>query len=361
MAGTKDITNQFLEAAVDPARWMDVLERLAHETGSDHAQIIGVGPSFSLEFNWVNDMDASAHAVADRAELMTPATNYRVAAGLTQSSRTISWEDRYEAIKPHLTDDAYLDMCNDLRIPFGCQTNLLVEADGLIGFALLRSDRNGPTDAETRALFASACAPAAAAVSLQAGLEREGYQLVAGAFEVMSVACFVLDRSMSVRAMSRAAEQLLSDGTLQLVDGRVTASSPGAQRRIGSATTAVMEGRAAAASVAAPDAAGMLMLKVHRLPSREWNMGFAPFAILIAKRPPGGSDADVAVLRDAYGLTVAEAEIAMLLRAGRTREAICAVRAITRETLRSHLRSLFSKLGVKKETEAIHLLHALLS
>lgn len=361
MAGTGNLADQFLEAAVDPARWISVLERLVLETRSDHAQLIGVGPSFSLGFNWVNDMDASAHAVADRAELMTPATNYRVAAGLNQPSRTISWEDRYEAIKPHLSDDAYLDMCNDLRIPFGCQTNLLVEADGLVGFALLRSERNGRTDAETRALFASMCAPASAAVSLQAGLERQGYQLVAGAFEVMSIACFVLDRSMSVRAMSRAAEQLLADGTLQLVDGRVTTSSPAAQRRIGGATAAVMEGRAAAASVAAPDAAGMLMLKWHCLPPREWNMGFAPYAILIAKRPPSGNAADVAVLREAYGLTAAEAEIAILLRMGRTRDAICEVRAITHETLRSHLKSLFSKLSVKRETEAIHLLHALLS
>jgi len=110
-----------------------------------------------------------------------------------------------------------------------------------------------------------------------------------------------------------------------------------------------------------PDAAGMLMLKVHRLPERAWNMGFAPFAILTAKRPLAGSSGDLAFLRDAYGLTATEAEIAMLLRQGRTRSQIREVRGITQETLRSHLRALFAKLGVKRETEAIHLLHALLS
>lgn len=360
MAKPQNIADQFLEAAVEPARWLDVLQHLAQQTRSDHAQIIGVGPSFSFGFNWVNDMDASAHAAADRAELMAPTTNFRVAAGVAQLPQTISWEDCYEAIKPNLVDDAYLDLCSDLHIPFGCQTNLLVDPDGLIGFALLRSQRNGPTDAETRALFASFCPSARAAVALQVALERESYKLVAGAFETMSVACFVLDRAMSVRALSRGAEGLLADGTLRLANGHVVAPSPVIQRRLAAASATVMEGRAAAASVAAPGPDGMLMVRVHRLPDREWNMGFAPFAVLIAKRPAAGDAADVAFLRDAYGLTISEAQIALLLRLGRTREEIRTARGITQETMRSHLRSLFAKLGVKRETQAIHLLHALL-
>ena len=116
-----------------------------------------------------------------------------------------------------------------------------------------------------------------------------------------------------------------------------------------------------ARNVAVADGAGVLMLKLHRLPAREWNMGFAPFAILVVKRSGGSSAADLEFLREAYGLTASEAEIALLLRAGRPRDSICAARGITRETLRSHLRALFAKLGVSRETEAIHLLHALLN
>ncbi|OWK28568.1 helix-turn-helix transcriptional regulator [Sphingomonas mucosissima] len=355
------IANQFLEAAIEPARWLDVLQRVAQQTQSKHAQIIGVGPSFSFGFNWVNDMDASAHAAADRAELMAPTINFRVAAGATRPPQTISWEDDYAALRPSLADQSYLDLCSDLDIPFGCQTNLLVEDDGLIGFALLRAHRNGPTDAETRAMFARVCASAGAAVALQVALERESYKLVAGSFEAMNLACFVLDRTMSVRAISRGADALLADGTLRLADGRVAAPSLAVQRRLTAAMATIGERRAGAASVAAPTPAGVLMLKVHRLPDREWNMGFAPFAILIAKRPPAADSADAAFLRETYGLTASEAEIALLLRLGRTRAQICTARAITGETLRSHLRSLFGKLGVRRETEAIHLLHALLS
>lgn len=361
MAEPQSLADQFLGAAVEPLRWLDVLERVAADTRSRHAQIVGVGPDFSFGFNWVNAMDASAHAAADRAELMTPATNYRVAAGVATSSQAIVFEDTYAAIRPRLASDAYLDLCSDLDIPNGCQTNLVEGAEGLIGFALLRSARDGPTTPETRALFATISASARTAASLQVALERESAKLVAGSFEAIDLACFVLDRTMRVRALSRGAEEVLARGALRLVDGWVSVPGTAAQRRLAGAMAAVMANRAAAASLAAPDGAGTLMMKLHRLPAREWNMGFAPFAILTVKRPLAACPTDVAFLRDGYGLTATEAEIALLLRQGRSRDQVREMRGITQETLRSHLRALFAKLGVKRETEAIHLLHALLS
>lgn len=355
------MADQFLEAAIEPARWLDVLERVAQQTRSDHAQLIGVGPAFSIGFNWVNGFDASTHAAADRPELLSPQINYRVAAGVGRRAQMLCWEDHYDAIKPDLAGDAYLDLCSDLSIPFGCQANLLAGRDGLIGFALLRSHRNGPTNADTRAQFARLSVAAGAAVSLQAAFEQESCKLLAGTFEALHIACFVLDRDMRVRALSDAAQALLSDGTLRLVDGHVTATSLAVQNRLAAAGAMVMERRAAAANVVAADPSGMLTLKFHRLPDREWDMGYAPFAVLIAKRPTDVDSTALALLRDTYGLTTSEAEIAVMLRAGRTRAQICAARGITPETVRSHLRALFGKLGVRRETEAIHFLHALLS
>lgn len=366
VAEPRGIANQFLEAAVEPARWLDVLQHVAAETRSQHAQIVGVGPDFGVGFNWVNGMDASAHAAADRTELMLPSTNYRVAAGVSTAPHDVVWENSYAALRPRLTSDAYLDLCSDLDIPNGCQSNLVAGADGLIGFSLLRSAREGPTDAATRAMFAAFSAAARVAASLQVALEQDGCKLVAGSFDAMDVACFVLDQRMRVRALSRAAEDLLTTGALRLVEGRVSSPAPQIERRLVAATQAVCHQGVAAASVAVPpqaraNEAGLVMLKLHRLPVRLWNMGFAPFAILTAKRRSVASERDLKLLRDDYGLTAAETEIAMLLRQGLSRAQIGDRRGIGAETLRSHLRALFGKLGVRRETEAIHLLHALLT
>lgn len=355
------IAEAFLAAAVEPQRWLGALELLADSTGSDHAQIIGIGPDYSLGFNWVNGMTPEDHVKFDRVELVTPATNFRVAAGLTAQTGAIVREDRYDALKPQLIDESYLDMCSDMRIPFGCQTNLRVDDGGLIGFALLRSQGTGATTPEAEAMFTAMRASAVAAVALQVALEREGHRLIAGGFNAMGTACFVLDRAMHVRAITLAAEALVRQGLIRLADGRINLPQPGEDRRLGAAFTAVAEGRALAGNVAVPDGAGLMVLKLHRLPVREWNMGFAPYAILVVKRSAGSGAVDLGFLRDTYALTATEAEVALLLRAGHTRDAICAARGITRETLRSHLRALFAKLGVSRETEAIHLLHAILS
>lgn len=359
MGRPEGIAEAFLAAAVEPQLWLGALERLASATGSDHAQLIGIGPSYSFGFNWVSDMDASAHAAADRPELLTPSANFRVASGIAAPLHSIIAEDRYASVQAQLTDDAYLDLCSDLQIPHGCQTTLLSGPQGLVGFALLRSHHSGPTDAVVRATFADACRSAGAAVALQVALERDGHRLVAGSFEAMGTACFVLDRAMIVRATTLPAEALLQEGELRLVDGRLSLAQAAEDRRLAGALNAIAGGAVPAASLVT-GGAGMLTLRVHRLPEREWNMGFAPFAIVIAKRPGGANAADLALIRASHGLTASEAEIALLLRAGRGRAEICTLRGITRETLRSHLRSLFGKLGVSRETEAIHLLHAML-
>lgn len=361
MGQRNTIAETFLAAAVEPERWLGALQLLAESTGSDHAQIIGIGRDYSIDFNWVSGMTPEEHAKSDRIELVAPTTNFRVAAGMTASPSAILREDRYEAVKPLLTDDAYLDLCSDLRIPHGCQTTLRSDDGGLIGFALLRSHLSGPTTVEAYETFADLRGAAVAATALQVALEREGHKLLAGGFDVMGTACFVFDRTMTVRAITAPAELLLGQGALRLSDGRLGAPDAVHDRRLGAAFSAVEAGRALAGTVAIPDGPGMMVCKLHRLPVREWSMGFAPFAIMVVKRSGGAGTVDLSLLRDTYGLTVSEAEIALLLRAGQARDSICIARGITRETLRSHLRSLFAKLGVSRETEAIHLLHALLN
>ncbi len=355
------ITDTFLAAAVQPQRWIDALELLADATGSDHAQLIGIGPGYSLGFNWANGLTEAERQLADADGMVSPDTNFRVAAGFDAPVGQIIREDRYQAVTPLLRDDRYLDLCRDLDIPFGCQTNVRVDDRGLIGFALLRSHRTGPTTPEAIDIFARAVDSAAAATALQTSLEQEAHQLIAGSFEAMDIACFVLDQRMTVHAMTRPAEALLRDGVMRLEGGRVTLPVPADDRRLASASNAVAAQRTLLGNVIVRTGAGMMVLKLHRLPAREWNMGFAPFAILVVNRPGGGSAAaDIAFLRDHHGLTTAEAEVALLLRAGHGRAAICAQRGITRETLRSHLRALFAKLGAHKETEALHLLHMML-
>lgn len=353
------LADAFLAAAVEPERWLGALGQLAAATRSDHAQLIGIGPRYALGFNWVSHMAEAVHTAFDSAELITPKRNFRVAAGAGQAAGMM-WEDHYDAIRPQLEDDAYVELCEEAGIPFGCQTNLRADADGIVGFALLRSRRSGRTGEDERAFFARARHGAHAAIALQVALEREGHRLVAGGFDAMGIAGFVLDRRMSVHGVTGHAQALLSQGVIGLSEGRVTLPHAADDRRLAIALQKLARLEASGAGIAVADGDGMMALTLHRLPLREWNMGFAPFAILVVKRNGAANPGDLAFLRDAFGLTVSEAEIALLLRAGHARSVICAARGIGQETLRSHLRAIFAKLGVSRETEAIHRLHTLI-
>lgn len=356
---------RFLAAAVEPERWLGALADAAATTRSDHAQIIGFGPDYGVTFNFVSGIDAAVLRAFETIDHGSPLVNYRVAASLSARAGAVVHESHYTAARGALVTDAYLDLVHDADIPHGCQADLRRDEHNLLGFALLRSERNGPTNAAVRADFAELRDYAVGAAALQVALEQEGHRLIAGSFDAMGIACFVLDARLRVRARTANADELLCKGVVRLIDGRVALPVAQEQRRLTAAMIALAEGRSLAGHIVVPDGdtwdvgGGVMTLKLHRLPTREWSMGFAPAAILVVKRSLHPGAIDVGVLRDTYRLTAAEAAIALALLAGRPRAEICVARGITRETLRTHLRTLFAKLGVNREADAIHLLHAI--
>lgn len=359
------VAEKFLAAAVEPDRWRSALSDVAAATRSDHAQIIGFGPDYDVTFNVVSGIDAGVLTKFDAIDHGSPLVNYRVAASVASDPCAVVHEAHYAMAKQGLVTDAYLDLVRDVDIPFGCQTDLRRDEHHLLGFALLRSERTGPTDAAVRADFADLRDYAASAAALQVALEREGHHLIAGSFDVMGIACFVLDKTLRVQARTASAEALLRDGVVRLIDGRVALPTADDQRRLAAAMNAIASGRSLAGHVIVPDdvaggTGGVMTLKLHRLPARDWSMGFAPAAVLVVKRSRYPGAVDVEVLRETYRLTAAEAAVALALLTGQPRAAICAARNISRETLRTHLRTLFGKLGVNREADAIHLLHAVL-
>lgn len=355
-----DKEDAFVAAALEPARWIAALEELAHATGSDRAQLIGFGTDYGVDFNWANG-DLS---IIEAFSHLPPELNFRVRANMAFPDAAIIDERHYAQTIPTLESDAYVELCRDWGILHGCQSNLRDSADGLIGLALLRSEATGPTDAPVRAMFDDARREAAAAVALQIALEKEGYRLIAGTFEAMHSACFVMDRTLKIRAMSPEGEALLSEGALTLTEGRLSASDARAARDIATALTDVATGAKRARRVLIAPAPAprqpVISLQIHRLPRRDWELGFAPFALAVATRPGAVRDDDGSGIRAAFGLTGAETAVALMLVRGQDREAIRAARGTSKETMRSHLRALFAKLGVRREADAVRLLSELL-
>lgn len=350
------VGDAFAAAALDDSFWMPALQALADATGSSRAQLVGIGGPANIPFNWVTGFPERALREFVEIGGGSPDVNPRVAASQLAAVMEVVHEDHYDRVTPEIQSDIYADFARDNDIPFGCQTALQIDRHGLIGLAVLRSERDGRTTPEQRAMFARVATHVRSAVRVQSALEHRGAAMVAGAFETLDAAVFVLDALGHVAAHTPAAERLLAGGRLRIVDHRLSAAPRGdgaaldhaIRRMIDAAdqpmTSLLLRG--------APDDE-MLVVDVSRLPRQPWSLGYRPSLLLVLRGSGRLHAARFDLLRDAHGLSRAEADIVLRLAAGDDRESIAAARGVSVQTVRTQLKTIFAKIGVRREVDLV--------
>jgi len=192
-------------------------------------------------------------------------------------------------------------------------------------------------------------------------IERALYSHV---MDRLSVGVVVLDSSGRVLKCSPGAKTALSrrDG-LQVQAGRLRAAT---QREDAQLQAAI---RAAAESSASGEAPVTKALNVSRS-ERIRGLGIVVQTIGRNARAPGCAAAVAVYLRDPeelaevesdlvrqlFDLTPAEAAVARRLASGLSLEEVAAALDISRNTARAHLRSIFSKSGISRQTELVRLM-----
>jgi DNA-binding CsgD family transcriptional regulator len=355
------VADEFAAAALDGSRWIGALRAMADATGSKHGQLIGIGGPRSIPFNWVSELDEKP--IRDFVAIGggSPEINPRVHAGTMTDVLEIAHEDHYEAALPHLKSNIYLDYSAEHDIPNGCQTKLSEDEHGLIGLALLRSERDGRTTPDVHALFAAIVPHARSAVRIHAALERDAPLLLAGALERMGSAAFICDAHGLIRAMTPAAERHLTSGALRGGGGVLTAPGAGDATAIAAAlAAAAMAPRGAdPISIALSGNERPLILDIAALPHLPWTLSLRP-RLLVLVRSARTNTGVSGLLQRAYALTGAEADIAIRLAMGEARSAIADAREVSLDTVRSQIKAIFAKLGVARETELAALVAPLL-
>lgn len=351
-----DWAEMFLSAALEPQNWESAIRTMARATGSRHGQLIGFGPG-AAAFNWISDIDDSIIAKTSAIDQTRPDLNFRVAADKLAGNPAIVHEAQYDVARQGLRSEDYLDLCSDFDIFDGCQTRLLAGQGGMIGLALLRDSNDGRSTQAQRDLFGQIAGHARNAVRLQRAIEHQGFALLSGTFEAMDRACWLLDGSGRVGGMTPRAEELLSTSRLRVRDGWLTSERAAENRAIMRAVRMVIDPPGLAADpVALADADGGvgIMLEIYPLPAKPWALPFAPRAIAVAK-VGAPSERHVQLLMRTFGLTPAEADIAIRLAAGQTRPDIARGRSVSTETLKVQLRSIYDKTGCSRESQLVRI------
>ena len=346
------LADAFAAAPFTEGGWKSGLDTLAQATGSLRGQLIGIGGPSLIPFNLITHIDAPALEQFVEIEGGSPERNFRVAA--SGATFEIIHEGHYAAAQSALRDHVYNDFCRDYDLPHGIQT-VLQQGDGwMIGLAVNRTLREGVSSADQRQLFAAAIPHALRAVQLQWAMDNQGVALLSKGFEQVSIAAFILDGVGLVRALTSAAEAALGAG-LNLRDRRLRMARNDEQMTLDSAILDALGVPARATTLvigSGADRAPPALITVAPVGLDSGSFNFAPRAVVVVRGRHRNAHS-AALIRQAYGLTLAEAEVALALGSGLSREEISVARGVAPATVHAQLKTIFAKLDVGREVELV--------
>ena len=187
----------------------------------------------------------------------------------------------------------------------------------------------------------------------------------AGAVEKLQVATIILDEQGQVLSTNTAADQLLDAGCgllladkhLRLTDNSANSEfvqllqglrrEPGSQRFIAAPAMRVPR--------AGEQADLGLVARVVPAPGRVQGRGIPATAVFVSD-PLQISEPPQQVIGRLFGLTPTEANLSMLLASGLTLDEAAAELSVSRNTARAHLRAVFAKTGVSRQSGLVRLI-----
>lgn len=360
------LTDRFHAAAIDGKGWYPALEGLAEATGSVGGELICLGDDAAVHLNIMTNASPELLDAFIAGGGGDPGVNPRVKAGMESPPLRVLAESDFITPDEHARHPHYQEFARPFDIPYICLTTLDRPAEGLIGLAVTRTQKQGHIDADQRRVFASIAPHVRAAVRTHIALEGHGDALLAGALEAISTPAFICDGAGRVRELTPAAEAIVSGGRgLQLRLGVLRAALPAETQALNDAIERAIS-TLGHSTIAGPRNSTVivrrsehdtapLLLDVIALPNHRFGFTFVPRVLVLVRGEGAGAAAQrrTAILRSVYGMTAAETEIALELFAGKSAEEIAAGRAASVATVRTQIKSVLVKAGARRQVELV--------
>ena len=191
-------------------------------------------------------------------------------------------------------------------------------------------------------------------------------QLYAGTIDRMLVGTVILDETGAIVKSNAVAREMFeeADGLL-LANGTLRAAHPGENRElqrlmkqtIAGPSNGASPGVAEAISISRKAGRSKVGVVVRGVPHAEWSEGNRrPAVALLIRDPERRTEASRETVRRLFDLTPAEATLALALADGLTLDEAADRLKIRKNTARAHLRAIFAKIGVTRQTTLVRLL-----
>jgi DNA-binding CsgD family transcriptional regulator len=353
-----NLADAFHAAAVDGEGWYEALAGLAQATGSQHGQLVCMterGDSLNL----LTNVDPTLPRAFVDAGGTDPLVNPRRRAGLSHPPLTVISEADFITPDDVKRDLHYQEFAVPWDVPYICLTTLERRRDLLVGLSVIRSRRQGHIEEAGKRLFASLAPHVRAAVRTSMAIGNQRAALLGDTFHKLGMAAFICDQAGNVLRLTPAAEKLCEAGaSLQLRRGKIGTHRAAEQAALEAAIRAVADRKAGTepqtvvVHSAEADLAP-LIVDVMPLPRQRLELRFDARALLLVRAKAGDEGRRATVLRDNFGFTPAEIEIALALTRGMKAEDIANARGVSVGTVRVQIKSLLAKAGVNRQMELV--------
>jgi DNA-binding CsgD family transcriptional regulator len=191
------------------------------------------------------------------------------------------------------------------------------------------------------------------------GIEGAAAKAMSAAFGALDVGVAAIGAGRRIRWMNDTAEKLVAAGAGVRVDasGRAVLAAEDAARAVseicGGGAPRQAPRSVSALVAAAGDAPAVRLTVIDAGMSAIETFFAGPTAIVVMAPVARPRPVSLDELRRRYGLTVREAEMVAEVVAGHSVPAIAERQGISRETVRVHLKSVFGKVGVHRQSELI--------
>lgn len=190
-------------------------------------------------------------------------------------------------------------------------------------------------------------------------------KIYAETVDKLMVGAIIIDEHGKILQCNQAAEEILNagDGIRRVgggLEARYLPENRQLQQLIKAAVTLSIRPEpmiTEAMSVTRPSGKCSLGVVVRSIPISEWSEGgHRAAAAIFIRDPEAGSRAPHEVVRQLFSLTPSETALAMQLVNGLSLDEAAETLNVKRNTARAHLRAIFSKTGVTRQTELVRLL-----
>jgi DNA-binding CsgD family transcriptional regulator/PAS domain-containing protein len=351
------------DAAAENDLWRDVLTAIADLTNSQGGILFGQSLTAQrVYFDFNGRLDEACNRAYQEHHMQNPWSEYME----HQPVGRLVLSDEAIALSRLRKTGFYHDVLRPQTIGHNGMMALAARRDFRAAFNLCRTERQGPFAPDEQRLLEWLSPHMCRSVAL--GFRIDGYlamqQAAFSILEHLADGVMIIDRQGRVLFANAAARQLEAAGALRLRQPIAT-SSPVHTQRLTELLKAALSG-APGGTMSLPRSAegDLLTILVTSIRSKDIgrlsDAGYKDAAaLLFVIDPANRRSIPLSQIMDAYGLTQAEARVALAASSGNTVVETAQLLKLSPNTIKTHLRRVFAKTATARQAELAGLIAAL--